>query len=129
MAPQLLFLAVKLATQKEIMIAGVVTVLLFKVIQVPCALFSTVERGIELATELRSGLAAMKAQTHDEELVKMWSSRPVTLVHGDLNAGNIWKKKSDESQLCFCDWQNLRMCSVALDFFLPPRAPRACLIL
>jgi hypothetical protein len=44
------------------------------------------------------------------------NKRPMTLVHGDLNAGNIWKKKSNPKELLYCDWQMTRMGPPGFDF-------------
>jgi len=48
---------------------------------------------------------------------KIMQSRPMTLVHGDLNCGNVWKNKNNPmGELLFSDWQILQMSPAALDF-------------
>jgi hypothetical protein len=47
---------------------------------------------------------------------------PMSLVHGDVNPGNIWKTtlgKTGDEKFCFADWQLLRMGPVAWEFTTP----------
>lgn len=44
------------------------------------------------------------------------SSRPQTILHGDLNSGNLWKSKKDGGGFLLADWQLLRMGPVGMDF-------------
>jgi len=52
-----------------------------------------------------------------DAMEKIMQSRPMTLVHGDLNCGNVWKNKNNPmGELLFSDWQILQMCPAVLDF-------------
>jgi len=51
-----------------------------------------------------------------DEIEKLQQSRPMTLVHGDLNAGNIWKNKTNAEDLVFTDFQLLKMAPIGFDF-------------
>jgi len=47
---------------------------------------------------------------------------PMTLVHGSVNPGNLWKTtlgKSGDEKYCFADWQLVRMAPVAWEFTTP----------
>jgi len=47
---------------------------------------------------------------------EMMNTRPMTLVHGDLNAGNVWKKSSGlDEQLMYADWQMFKMAPAGYD--------------
>jgi hypothetical protein len=50
------------------------------------------------------------------EMEKLHQSRPMTLIHGDLNAGNIWKSKANAEDLVFTDFQLLKMAPIGFDF-------------
>ena len=44
---------------------------------------------------------------------------PMTLTHGDVNPGNIWKSKlgkTGDDKYCFIDWQLCRMAPAAFEF-------------
>merc|ERR550532_3171845 len=63
-----------------------------------------------------------------DAMSKIMQSRPMTLVHGDLNCGNVWKNKNNPmGELLFSDWQILQMCPAVLDFgtmlVMLPRGP------
>lgn len=50
------------------------------------------------------------------------ATAPMTLIHGDMNPGNIWKSstgKTGDEKFCFADWQLLRMGPVAWEFATP----------
>merc|ERR1712093_632605 len=51
-----------------------------------------------------------------DEIEKLQQSRPMTLVHGDLNAGNVWKSKANAKDLVFTDFQLMRMAPIGFDF-------------
>merc|ERR1719161_3250632 len=54
--------------------------------------------------------------------VKKMNTAPMTLCHGDVNPGNIWKGKKGtmlEGDYCFGDWQITRMAPAAWDFTTP----------
>ena len=47
---------------------------------------------------------------------------PLTLVHGDVNPGNIWKTtlgKTGNDKYCFADWQVTRLAPPAWEFTTP----------
>eukprot|EP01052_Picozoa_sp_SAG31_P035765 SAG31_NODE_4360_length_3312_cov_2.190787_2_plen_235_part_00 len=47
---------------------------------------------------------------------------PSTLVHGDVNPGNIWKTKlgkTGDDKYCFADWQIVRIAPAAWEFATP----------
>lgn len=47
---------------------------------------------------------------------------PMTLVHGDMNPGNIWKSKqgkTGDDKYCFIDWQLFKMAPAACEFATP----------
>ena len=49
----------------------------------------------------------------------MWATRPFTLLHGDVNPGNLWRRKGSKDggeALIFGDWQVLMKCPIAWDF-------------
>jgi hypothetical protein len=51
--------------------------------------------------------------------IKKLAEAPMTLCHGDINPGNIWKSKtvtSGDAKYCLADWQLVRMGPVAWDF-------------
>jgi thiamine kinase-like enzyme len=45
-------------------------------------------------------------------------SRPKTLCHGDLNAGNVWVRKTNRDEILMTDWQCLGMAPIGFDFGL-----------
>lgn len=47
---------------------------------------------------------------------KILSTRPQTVVHGDVNAGNFWSAKDGSGKWLLADWQALRMGPIAFDF-------------
>lgn len=49
--------------------------------------------------------------------MEILSSRPQTIIHGDLNSGNVWKSKTPGGGFLFADWQLARMGPIGLDFF------------
>merc|ERR1712232_386464 len=49
---------------------------------------------------------------------KVHRSRPKTLCHGDLNAGNTWVRKTNRDEILMTDWQNLGMAPIGFDFGL-----------
>ena len=50
-------------------------------------------------------------------LEKAWESRPCTLLHGDVNPGNIWRRKGGvDEEFVFGDWQLILRGPVAWDF-------------
>jgi aminoglycoside phosphotransferase (APT) family kinase protein len=51
-----------------------------------------------------------------DKVHSIWSTRPTTIIHGDLNTGNMWKNKAD-GNIVMADWQLMRMAPPALDFF------------
>ena len=40
---------------------------------------------------------------------KVFQSRPMTIIHGDLNSGNFWVNKADDQKYLLADWQAVRM--------------------
>ena len=58
-----------------------------------------------------AGLLALWDKAH-----AIWSTRPTTIIHGDLNTGNMWKTKSDGG-IVMADWQLTRMAPPAIDLF------------
>ena len=47
---------------------------------------------------------------------------PHSLIHGDVNPGNIWKShlgKTGDEKYCFADWQLMRTAPVAWEFTTP----------
>ena len=46
-----------------------------------------------------------------------FSTRPQTIIHGDLNSGNFWVSKRDDKKYLLADWQAVRMGPVGFDFF------------
>jgi len=57
------------------------------------------------------------------------NSRPLTLIHGDLNAGNVWKNKTTPNDFTAIDWQLIKMAPVGLEFgnmlIVLPKGPSA----
>lgn len=53
------------------------------------------------------------------ESVRIMSTRPQTMCHGDLNSSNLWKNKADPTQTLLCDWQITRMAPAAFETFNP----------
>jgi len=51
-----------------------------------------------------------------DAIEKLQQSRPMTLIHGDLNAGNIWKSKANAEDLVFTDFQLMKMAPIGFDF-------------
>ena len=50
-------------------------------------------------------------------LEKAWETRPCTLLHGDVNPGNIWRRKAGvDEEFVFGDWQLILRGPVAWDF-------------
>jgi hypothetical protein len=47
---------------------------------------------------------------------KIQQSRPMTLIHGDLNCGNVWRNKMRHDDFLFADWQMLKMAPIGLEF-------------
>jgi thiamine kinase-like enzyme len=50
---------------------------------------------------------------------QVWATRPFTLLHGDVNPGNLWRRKDSKDggeALIFGDWQVLMKCPIAWDF-------------
>ena len=47
-----------------------------------------------------------------------WKDRPCTLLHGDVNTGNLWQRKDGSSgdELVFGDWQLIMKSPIAWDF-------------
>jgi aminoglycoside phosphotransferase (APT) family kinase protein len=45
------------------------------------------------------------------------NTRPMTIIHGDLNSGNVWKSKAHDGSLLLADWQIARMAPPGADFF------------
>ena len=59
------------------------------------------------------------------------ATAPMSLVHGDVNPGNIWKTnqgKLGDDKYCFADWQLLRMGPVAWEFTTPQIGARTFLL-
>ena len=59
-------------------------------------------------------------------MLKMWDEeRPHTLCHGDFNAGNVWKPKSDGKQtgFLFADWHIMGINVVTYDFLTVCSSP------
>ena len=61
-----------------------------------------------------TGDAAVKMY---KEIEKIFSSRPFTMMHGDMNSGNLWKSKDPSKPPLFADWQLFRMGTPGIDFF------------
>ena len=51
------------------------------------------------------------------------NSRPLTIIHGDLNSGNVWQSKKDPKKFLIADWQLTRMAPIGMDFFTCPGPP------
>lgn len=51
--------------------------------------------------------------------MKRLREAPMTIVHGDLNSGNIWHSKTGGNELLFADWQICMAAPVAFDFITP----------
>jgi len=49
---------------------------------------------------------------------RVHQSRPKTLCHGDLNAGNTWVRKTNRDEILMTDWQNIGMAPIGFDFGL-----------
>ena len=48
-----------------------------------------------------------------------WKERPCTLLHGDVNPGNLWRRKEETgsaAEMIFGDWQLILKCPIAWDF-------------
>lgn len=61
------------------------------------------------------------AQLYRKAMARLAKS-PMTLIHGDVNPGNIWKSstgKTGDERYCFADWQMLRMGPCAWEFTTP----------
>ena len=52
-----------------------------------------------------------------DNLEAIWAKRPMTLVHGDCNPGNVWRQKDKkQDEFVIGDWQLLLKCPIGLDF-------------
>ena len=62
---------------------------------------------------------AEKAKTFVDNLEAVWNTRPLTLCHGDMNPGNIWRQKDKgQEEFVIGDWQLVAKWPVAWDFVL-----------
>ena len=62
---------------------------------------------------------ADKAKTFVDNLEAVWNTRPLTLCHGDMNPGNIWRQKDKgQEEFVIGDWQLVAKWPVAWDFVL-----------
>ena len=62
---------------------------------------------------------AAKAKTFVDNLEAVWNTRPLTLCHGDMNPGNIWRQKDKgQEEFVIGDWQLVAKWPVAWDFVL-----------
>lgn len=63
----------------------------------------TVEMYDKLAAD--NGKAAL---TMLDGVNKVFQSKPMTVIHGDLNSGNFWVNKKDDQKYLLADWQAVR---------------------
>jgi len=57
-----------------------------------------------------------KSECLSDVIEEIQKSRPMTLIHGDLNCGNVWRSKSQPDKFLFADWQLLKMAPVGFEF-------------
>jgi len=50
-----------------------------------------------------------------KEAMRRLRKAPMTIVHGDMNPGNVWKSRTSDS-LCYADWQVTRQAPAAWEF-------------
>ena len=57
-----------------------------------------------------------------KEALARLTDAPNTLIHGDINPGNVWKSKlglTGDDKYAFADWQLTRMAPAAYEFTTP----------
>eukprot|EP00660_Eupelagonema_oceanica_P005855 gene5855-24013_t len=48
--------------------------------------------------------------------VKVLQTRPMTLIHGDFNCGNVWNSRAPDGGFLFADFQLTQMGPIGFDF-------------